>query len=70
MELKRRELREMSRAVFPSLAGVRTRSCATGSQGEGVLFQRSDLKEEQARWQLDEADVVRERSGGGDAKDA
>ena len=69
MELNRRQLRGMSRAVFPSLAGIRTRSCETGSQGEGVLFQRSDLKEEQARRQLDEA-VVKERGGGGDAKDA
>ena len=49
---------------------MRTRSYETGSQGEGVLFQRSDLKEEQARRQLDEAEVVKERGGGGDAKDA
>lgn len=75
MELNRRQLRGTSRAVFPSLAGIRTRSCATrscatGSQGEGVLFQRSGLKDEQARQQLDEAEVVKERGGGGDAKDA
>ena len=70
MELNRRQLRGTSKAVFPSLAGIRTRSCETGSQGEGVLFQRSDLKEEQARRQLDEAEVVKERGGGGDAKDA
>lgn len=70
MELNRRQLRGTSRAVFPSLAGMRTRSYETGSQGEGVLFQRSDLKEEQARRQLDEAEVVKERGGGGDAKDA
>lgn len=70
MELNRRQLRGTSRAVFPSLAVIRTRSCATGSQGEGVLFQRSDLKDEQARRQLDEAEVVKERGGGGDAKDA
>lgn len=65
MELERRQLREMFSAVFPSLAGIQTRSRATGSQGEGVLFQRSDLKEEQARRQLDEAEAVREGSGGG-----
>lgn len=64
MELERRQLREMFRAVFPSLAGIQTRSRVTGSQGEGVLFQRSDLKEEQARRQLDEAEAVREGSGG------
>lgn len=66
MELERRQLPGNVQTMFPSLAGIQTRSRVTGVKGEGVLFQRSDLKEEQARQQLDEeAEAVREGSGGG-----